>query len=299
MEQESSNEAMTLLNKELADSNARLARLSNDLANIQNATQLSIVLLGRNLEIRRFSVQAEDQFKLLPSDLGRSFIHVEHRLDLAELETLIRGVIDSARPLELDLRDRDGRWFSLRLRPYLTQENTVDGAVLMLLDIDANKRAEQALIDSEVRLRAMFDATSVGVSESDPETGRLSWVNDRLANLTGYRADELIGKTLLELTHPDDREADEAAHARLLKGEIASWESEKRMLRKDGSSVWVQVTVNRVNAEMDRPLRTMAITVEINERHQTRQTLANLSAAIVNSSDDAIVSKDLNGIINS
>jgi PAS domain S-box-containing protein len=297
-ELESSNEELTTLNEEMANRNAELNRLNSDLVNFQTSAQLVIVLLARDLTIRRFSAQAEKQFNLQASDVGRPIGQIRHGLELPELEELITEVIDSVRAQERELRSRDGRWFSLRVRPYLTLDNQVDGAVLVLLDIDAIKRGEEALADSEARLHAMFEATSVGISESDAETSQLLRVNERLARITGYGADDLLGKTLLELTHPDDRAADMQGHARLLRGEGTSYAVEKRLLRKDGASVWVHVTVNLVQPMAGRPLRTVAITLDIGERQQAQQALAHLGA-IVTSSDDAIIGKDMNGVIRS
>ena len=150
-ELESANEELTTVNEEMANRNAELNRLNSDLVNLQTSTKLAIVLLGRDLTIRRFSPQAEKQFDLLAADVGRPIGHIRHNLVLADgaespldLEGLIAEVIATVREQEREVRDKDGRWYSLRVRPYLTLDNKVDGAVLVLVDIDALKRGEQA-----------------------------------------------------------------------------------------------------------------------------------------------------------
>jgi two-component system CheB/CheR fusion protein len=143
-ELESANEELTTVNDEMASRNTELHRLNSDLVNIQTSAHQAIVLLGRDLTIRRFSAQAGKQFNLLAGDVGRPLNNVRHNLDLPELDGVIREVIDAVRATEREVRDREGHWFSLRVRPYLALDNKVDGAVLVLVDIDTLKRSEHA-----------------------------------------------------------------------------------------------------------------------------------------------------------
>ncbi len=145
-ELESANEELTTVNEEMSHRNAELSRLNNDLTNLQASAQLAIVLLGRDLTIRRFSPQAEKQFSLLATDLGRPIGHVRHTLELPDLEALVSEVISSMREAEREVRDKDGRWYSLRVRPYLSHDNKIDGATLVLVDIQALKHSEQTIV---------------------------------------------------------------------------------------------------------------------------------------------------------
>ncbi len=144
-ELESTNEELTTVNDEMTSRNTELSRLNSDLTNVETATKFVIVLLGRDLTVRRFSAQAETQFRLLASDVGRPIGAVRHNLVLPDLETIIALVIANVRECEREVRDHAGRWYSLRVRPYLTVDNKVDGAVLVLLDIDDLKRTEQLI----------------------------------------------------------------------------------------------------------------------------------------------------------
>ncbi len=151
-ELESANEELTTVNEEMANRNAELNRLNSDLVNLQTSTKLAVVVVGRDLSIRRFTPQAEKQFDLLATDVGRPINHIRHNLVFADgagspsdLEDLSAEVIDSVREQEHEVRDKGGRWYSLRVRPYMALDNKVDGAVLVLVDIDALKCAEQAV----------------------------------------------------------------------------------------------------------------------------------------------------------
>jgi two-component system CheB/CheR fusion protein len=147
-ELESTNEELTTVNEELATRNVVLHQLNADLVNLQRSTRLAIVLLKRDLTIHRFTTEAEKPFNLLATDVGRPLSALRHNFELPDLEGFIAGVIDTVHEAEREVRDRDGRWYSLRVRPYLSLENKVDGAVLVLVDIDALKRTEQAINDA-------------------------------------------------------------------------------------------------------------------------------------------------------
>jgi two-component system CheB/CheR fusion protein len=157
-ELESTNEELTTVNEEMAQRNAELSRLLGDLNNLQVSIHTPILLLGRDLTIRRFTPPAQKLFNLLSTDINRPLSSIRHNLvesraDVASaeawspypLEILIREVIDTVATRECELQDKEGRWYMLRARPYMTPENKLDGAVLMLTDIDAVKRAEEEL----------------------------------------------------------------------------------------------------------------------------------------------------------
>jgi two-component system CheB/CheR fusion protein len=197
-ELESTNEELTTVNEEMVSRNAELSRLNGDLTNFQTSTKLVILLLGRDLAIRRFSAQAEKQFNLHASDLGRSVGGIRHNLDLPDLEAVITGVITTVREFEREVQDQTGCWYSLRVRPYLTLDNRVDGAVLVLVDIDAAKKAE-----SEV-MQARDFAEAVISTVRDPllilDAGlRVQKVNEAFLTTFRISAADVMERKLFEL----------------------------------------------------------------------------------------------------
>ena len=151
-ELESANEELTTVNDEMSHRNSELNILNNDLVNFQNSTRQVVLLLGRDLTIRRFSPQAEKQFDLLATDVGRPISHIRHNLVHADdvktpldLEGLCTEVITTVSEQEREVLDKTGRWHSLRVRPYTTLDHKIDGAVLLLLEIDELKQSEQAV----------------------------------------------------------------------------------------------------------------------------------------------------------
>ncbi len=144
-ELESTNEELITVNEEMQNRNRELDRANSDLNNLHNSMNVSIVLLARDLTIRRFNPQAEKDLNLMANDIGQPLSRIKTDLELPNLEALILEVIKTVRTREAELQDKAGRWYSLRLSPYLTLDNKIDGAVLTMVDIDALKRSEQEI----------------------------------------------------------------------------------------------------------------------------------------------------------
>lgn len=138
---QSTNEELATVNDELTNRNLELARLSNDLNNVLVSVRMPIVIFGPDLRIRRFTPSAEKSLDLAEGDVGRSLSSVKLSLAIPNLEPLLKEVIESGSPREKDVQDMQGRWCSLRARPYQTPEHLIDGVVVTLVDIDALMRA--------------------------------------------------------------------------------------------------------------------------------------------------------------
>jgi len=153
-ELQSTNEELTTLNDELESRNTELEHVNNDLHNLLGNVNIPIIILGANLKIRRFTGVAEKLFNLIPGDIGRPITDINLPLDLPDLPKLVVEVIDNLTAKELEAKDRDGHWWSVRVRPYKTIDNKIDGAVIALVDIDLIKSSAQAISEG----RAFADA---------------------------------------------------------------------------------------------------------------------------------------------
>src|ERR1700759_5548061 len=107
--------------------------------------------------------------------------------------------------------------------------------------ISVRRQPEEALRANEADFRASFYSSAVGQAQVDPATGRYLRVNPKFCAIAGYTEEELLGMTFRDLTHPDDRAEDGVAHERMVRGEIAEVRREKRYLRKDGSTIWIDI----------------------------------------------------------
>jgi two-component system CheB/CheR fusion protein len=142
-ELQSTNEELTTLNDELSSRNAELDHLSNDLLNLLGNANVSIVMVGMDLGIRRFTPMAEKLLRLIPADIGRNLTSINLGFQLDRLEEKIHEVVTQFSTVEIETRDRDGHWYSIRIRPYRTLDNKIDGAVLLFINIDEAKSREK------------------------------------------------------------------------------------------------------------------------------------------------------------
>jgi PAS domain S-box-containing protein len=125
------------------------------------------------------------------------------------------------------------------------------------------REVEEALRVSDAGFRAMFGLSGVGMIQADAPGFRFTRVNQKFCEIAGYSAEELLTKTFVSLTHPEDRQRDMAELARILRGKADSWSIEKRCVRKDGSFVWVGVHGAVLRDVSGRTVKIMAMISEL------------------------------------
>ncbi len=154
-ELQSVNEELTTVNEQLQIRNAELNRLNDDLANLLSSGNVPMILVGVDLRIRRFTAAAARVLGMIPTDVGRPIGDLRPPVEVVDLETVIENVIETVQVVEREVRDRDGRWYLLRLHPYRTSDNKIDGAVIVLFDVDVAKTAQVLLKESSDYTRAI------------------------------------------------------------------------------------------------------------------------------------------------
>ncbi len=142
---QATNEELNTTNEELRSRNLALYQVNNDLTNLLSGINIPIVMLESDLRIRRFTPMARSMFNLIATDIGRPFNDIRCNLNIPDLKHLIVEVIDTLNVRELEVQDCNGHWYNLRIRPYRTTENQIDGAVLILVDINDLKGSATTL----------------------------------------------------------------------------------------------------------------------------------------------------------
>jgi two-component system CheB/CheR fusion protein len=135
-ELQATNEELSTVNDELQGRNQDLTHANADLLNLLGSVQIAIVIVSTDLRIRRFTPMAEKVMNLIAGDVGRPLSQISPNIDLPELHALIADTIDNVAPIERKVHDRQGRAYLLRLRPYKSADNRIDGAVIALFDVD-------------------------------------------------------------------------------------------------------------------------------------------------------------------
>jgi PAS domain S-box-containing protein len=153
------------------------------------------------------------------------------------------------------------------------RNGNVVGLVAAITNITGLKRAEAALRESEATFGAMFEVSGVGKIEVDPKTGRFLCANSAMCEFVGYSEAELLARTVYDITHPNDLDLDREPLRRLLAGESAGFDVEKRYIHKDGNAVWARTTVNAIRDVFGRPLRNTGVIVDLSARKQAEQAL--------------------------
>jgi two-component system CheB/CheR fusion protein len=142
---QATNEELNTINDELQRRNVEAIQVSNDLQNLLSSISIPILMLGGDLRIRLFTPITGKIFNLIPTDVGRPLSDIKHNLNIADLEQQILDVINNLHLKAQEVQDQEGHWYDLRIRPYRTIDNKIDGAVVVLVDIDALKRSTEQL----------------------------------------------------------------------------------------------------------------------------------------------------------
>ena len=149
-ELQSTNEELNTVNEELQTRNAQLAQTGNDLLNLLGNVNIPIVMLGNDLRIRRFTPVSHRVLNLIDADVGRPIGNINLNLEITRLDRILAEVIETLAPKNLEVKDFSGRSYSLRIRPYRTEDNKIDGVVMVLVDIDPARIEANALITGEL-----------------------------------------------------------------------------------------------------------------------------------------------------
>jgi two-component system CheB/CheR fusion protein len=136
---QSANQELETLNQELHDGNRELGYAADDLMNLVDFLNLPMVIVGGDLTVRRFTAPAETLLNLIATDVGRPLGDLRPNVEATDLATAARGVIKTLIPVQLGVKDKQGRDYVLRIRPYRTSESKIDGAVIIFIDEAALK----------------------------------------------------------------------------------------------------------------------------------------------------------------
>jgi PAS domain S-box-containing protein len=228
--------------------NAELAKLSDDLNNVLDGANVPILIMGEDGRIRRFTRSAEDLLNLLPGDVGRPMNNIRPNVDLPELDTIVNQVSRTFAEVQKEIRDKKGRWYSLRIRPYRTADNKIDGVLMAFLDIDAMKRSNQALSESEAMVRALIESLVRAILVID-EAGKIVMVNAAAEKMFQYTREQLLGETLEVLLPEGARVKHQGYRAEYFKSPKIRIMGEGLYtagLRKDGTEFPTEVSLSYI-----------------------------------------------------
>jgi two-component system, chemotaxis family, CheB/CheR fusion protein len=162
-ELQSLNEELTTVNGQLSERLTELTVANNDLANLLSATEIATVFLDGQLLIKRFTPRATELLNLIPADLGRPISHITQNFDGKELAAESAKMLKTLAATEKEVQTRDGRWHTMRILPYRTLDDRIDGVVITFSDVTRLKHAEQERRELESRMLHAQKLESLGV----------------------------------------------------------------------------------------------------------------------------------------
>ncbi|MFL5813950.1 MAG: PAS domain-containing protein [Bdellovibrionia bacterium] len=224
-----------------------------------------------------------------PKDLRETTLDwwVEHLHpdDLDKAKTSIHQAVETGSSRwkeEYRFKARDGHYRFIVDRGFIVRDETGKAIRMVgaMQDVTPDKvaqenllRAKEALERSEVRFRAIFENAPVGMAEVDPISRRFVRVNPKYCAMLGYTPDELLQMSTNDVTHPEDRELDIQSAFQLLHGDTGEVRHEKRYIRKDGSILWVELSVSIIRSGDGAPKMNIAVVLDISKRKEAEENL--------------------------
>ena len=283
-ELQSTNEELTTLNEELQNRNQELSQAASDLKNVLSSAFTGIVLVGRDFRIRFFTPEAEKVLNLIPTDVGRPLHDIRPALQIPDLDRMVADVVDNVQNKEVEAQGPERLYYSVRIRPYMTPEKKIDGAVIALIDVTERKVAEQALTDSEEHFRSLVEGIKdYAIMLLDPE-GHVVNVNSGAQEVLGYRPDELQGRHISCFFPGQNREAAEYELATVKAS--GRFEVEAPRLHKDGREFWANIVTIALQDASGKVRGFAKVVRNISVRKQAEELSRRLSIRMMEAQDE-------------
>jgi two-component system CheB/CheR fusion protein len=245
-ELQSLNEELTTVNQELKVKIEEITQTNNNIQNLVNSTDIGTVFLDRSFRVRLFSPRTREIFNLIPADVGRSISDITSRLNDEELMNDIERVIERLNTVEREIQTQDSRWYLMRILPYRTADDRIEGVVITFLDITNRRKAEEALRQSEEQLRSVVDGVTEYAIISMDLAGIIQTWNLGAEKMFGYAPIEAIGESASIIFTPEDREAGIPGEEMNRARHDGRAPDERWHLRKDGTRFYVSGVLNLI-----------------------------------------------------
>ncbi|MGE3512732.1 MAG: PAS domain-containing protein, partial [Vicinamibacterales bacterium] len=234
-ELQSVNEELTTVNQELKIKIEELSLTNNDFQNFIAATDTGSIFLDRQLRVKFSTPLAREVFNLMDADIGRPLSDITSRLKYDRIHQDVQTVLDRLTPIEHEVETENGHWHLMRLLPYRTLDDRIDGVVLTFQDITSRRNTELRVRQSEERLRLLIEGATDYAIFTVTEDGRIDYWSQGAERLFGYRADKIIGERVDVLFTQDDREAG-APQQELERARTTGRSADERLhVRQDGT----------------------------------------------------------------
>ena len=284
-ELESTNEELHTVNEELHNRNFELAEANTDLVNLLGSVNIAMVMLGRDLRIRRVTPGGGQRFGFLLTDVGRPITNIRPNIDVPDLEQMILEVINTVSVKEREVQDREGHWYSLRILPYKTLEDTVEGAVLTLVDINdlkhnlqEIKQSHDQLAAERAKLEEVIRQMPCGVMIADAPSGTLLLANKQVEEILRQpfpqagNTEEYAEHRAFHLNKQPFKPEEWPLARSLSRGEVVR-DEEIEYVRGDGTPVFLSVSSAPILDREGRIIAAVVTLFDLTHRKGTEEVL--------------------------
>jgi two-component system, chemotaxis family, CheB/CheR fusion protein len=303
-ELQSVNEELATVNTELQTKVVDLSQLNNDMNNLLSGTGIATVFVDHQLRILRFTPTVCAIINLILSDVGRPVAHtVANFVGYDRLVQDAQEVLDTLITKVVDVQTKDGKWYTMRMQPYRTIDNVIEGAVINFVEITSLKRTQSELEADKAKLQFksnLLNAIGEAVIATDLQ-GKITYWNDAAEHTYGWMSSEVIGKNVLEVTPDEDSKLHAAAIMAALKvGK--SWSGEFLVRHRDGHQFPIKVTNTSILDDQGNLVGIIGVSSDISLRKSAEEALRRSNelarlAVVVRDSRDAITVQELDGRI--
>ncbi|MFT5698587.1 MAG: two-component system CheB/CheR fusion protein [Desulforhopalus sp.] len=244
-EMQSLNEESATVNSELQSRIDDLIATNDDIKNLLDATEIATIFLDIDLQIRRFTPMATHLFHLTSADIGRPISHFATSLQDVQLVENAEKVLTDLGQQESEVNDNKGKKYRMRLRPYRTLNNVIDGVVVTFEDITQYTELVAALTESESLWRGLIENAPMGIFIIANE--KFSYINPEALEIFGASSPkEIVGKPVVERVHPDSEARFKKQTYQLLGDNVPISAIEEKWLRLDGVLVELVISATPV-----------------------------------------------------
>src|SRR2546428_5074199 len=281
-ELESTNEELHTVNEELHNRNFELTEANTDMVNLLSSVNIAMVMLGRDLRIRRVTPGGGKRFGFMLSDVGRPITNIRPNIDVTDLEQMILEVIKTVSVKEREVQDREGHWYSLRILPYKTLEGTIEGAVLTLVDINdlkhnlqEIKQSHDQLAAERAKLEEVIRQMPCGVMIADAPSGTLLLANKQVEEILRQpfpQAANIEEHRALHFNKQPFKPEEWPLARSLATGEVVT-DEEVEYVRGDGTPVFLSVSSAPILDRHGRIIAAVVTFFDLTHRKGTEEVL--------------------------
>lgn len=247
------NEELQTVNHELQSKVEELSHSNNDMKNLLNSTEIATLFLDGDLLVRRFTAPTSRLIKLIPADTGRPITDIASELQYPELAEDAREVLRTLILVEREVATRGGRWFNVRILPYRTLANVIDGVVITFSDVTDTKMLEEKLRRDAEELRQLANALPALVWRCRAD-GACDFLSRSWADFTGVPESEHLGFGWIEQVDAEDRERIRHAWRAAVRSG-APLDVELRICDRNGAARWFKTRSSPLRNERGEIVR--------------------------------------------